>query len=230
VARIEMPTPYAPNNPGFQRQVAMALSNARLREDGRVGVDLGGRRPGRGEEAMVSAEAAAAHPVATCPDAARHVRALDRAERFTRDIERLERRIRGRTESLARQFDRVLRVLESWDYVDGWALTERGERLRRIYHECDLLVAEAIHAGAFDGLDPPDVAGLASVFTFEARGPETGPAPAPPGGLRPRWQQIEQLSAETRASSPPPGTGRRAATCMRCWPTKRSRAVTSSAT
>jgi ATP-dependent RNA helicase HelY len=196
VARIELPTPYAPNNPGFQRQVAMALSNARLREDGRVGVDLGGRKPGRGEQAMASAELAAGHPVSTCPDAARHVRALDRADRFTRDIDRLERRIRGRTESLARQFDRVLRVLETWGYVDGWALTDNGERLRRLYHECDLLVAESLHAGAFDGLEPPDVAGLASAFTFEARGPASGPSPAPPPGvLRDRWHQIDRLAA-----------------------------------
>ena len=41
----------------------------------------------------------------------------------------LERRIQGRTESLARQFDRVLRVLEAWGYVDGWSLTEAGEQL-----------------------------------------------------------------------------------------------------
>jgi ATP-dependent RNA helicase HelY len=197
VARIELPTPYAPNNPSFQRQVASALSNARLREDGRVGIDPGNRRPGRGEQAMASAEVAAGHPVSTCPDAARHVRSLERADRFTRDIDRLERRIRGRTESLARQFDRVLRVLEAWGYVDGWSLTENGERLRRLYHECDLLVAETIHTGAFDGLEPPDVAGLASVFTFEARGPATGAAPAsPPGRIRDRWGQIERLTAE----------------------------------
>jgi ATP-dependent RNA helicase HelY len=156
---------------------------------------------------MASAEVAAAHPVATCPDAGRHLRALERAERMRRDIERLERRIRGRTESLARQFDRVLRVLEAWGYVDGWSLTANGDRLAALYHECDLLVAECLHAGAFDGLEPPEVAGLASVFTYETRGPGGAPAIAPPGRMRERWHQIDRIhrrlsSAEEDAGLP----------------------------
>ena len=38
-------------------------------------------------------------------------------------------------------------LLEAWGYLDGWALTERGEVLARTYHESDLLVAEAMAAG-----------------------------------------------------------------------------------
>jgi superfamily II RNA helicase len=93
-----------------------------------------------------------------------------RVERRGRDIERLEARVEGRVGSLARQFDRVLRVLEAWGYLDGWSLTEAGERLARIYHECDLLVAECLGRGLLDGLDPAELASLVSVFTFEARG------------------------------------------------------------
>ena len=52
--------------------------------------------------------------------------------------------MRGRSESLARQFDRVLRVLESWGYVDGWSLTPAGRLLTRLNAETDLLIAEAI--------------------------------------------------------------------------------------
>ncbi|MDQ1392823.1 MAG: ATP-dependent helicase HelY, partial [Acidimicrobiaceae bacterium] len=178
VARIELPAPYAPNNAGFQRHVASALQAARLREDGLVGLHGPGRAPrGRGEEVMARAEAAAAHPVASCPDARRHLRAADRAERLIRDAERMERRIRGRTESLARQFDRVLRVLEAWGYIDGWSLTERGERLGRVYHEADLLVTECMEQGLLDGLNPAELAAVASMFTFEARGPGEGPTP-----------------------------------------------------
>ena len=36
------------------------------------------------------------------------------------------RRVKGRSESLARQLDRVQGVLEAWGYVDGWALTDAG--------------------------------------------------------------------------------------------------------
>src|SRR5207247_10867252 len=102
---------------------------------------------------------AAGHRVAACPEARRHVGAVERAERLGRDVERLERRIRARTESLARQFDRVLRLLDAWAYVDGWALTEAGERLARVYHESDLLVAECLASGLADGLGPPALAG-----------------------------------------------------------------------
>ncbi len=184
-ARVELPVPFAPANATFQRAVAQALSRARL-----SGGEEHGRRVDRGEDAP-------AHPVASCPDATRHIRSAERAERLAREAEWLERRIRGRTESLARQFDRVLRVLGAWGYVDGWSLTDPGQRLARVYHECDLLVAEAVGAGLFEGLDPPGVAGLASVFTYEHRRPGPAPAPAfPSGRLRQRWLEVERLAAE----------------------------------
>ena len=97
-------------------------------------------------------------------------------------MQRLERRIRGRNDSLARHFDRVLRVLETWGYVDGWSLTDAGERLARVYTETDLLLAEALGEGLFDGLRPPELAALVSCFTYERRGPESD-TPMPP----PRW-------------------------------------------
>jgi ATP-dependent RNA helicase HelY len=149
---------------------------------------------------MARAEAAAPHPVANCPDARRHLRAADRAERLTRDAERMERRIRGRTESLARQFDRVLRVLEAWGYVDGWALTPAGQRLARTYHEADLLVAESLQQGLLDGLSAPDVAAVASVFTYEARGQGEGVAAFPSSLTKERWEAIEALAGELNSA------------------------------
>lgn len=144
---------------------------------------------------MAAAAEAAAHPVASCPDARAHLRALDRLDRMSREAERLERRIKARTDSLARQFDLVLGVLGSWGYVKGWALTARGERLARLYHEADLLIAECLDTGLFDGLAPAELAGLASVFTFEARGQAMPDRTFPSGRLRDRWAEIERISA-----------------------------------
>ncbi|MCU1460602.1 MAG: superfamily helicase [Acidimicrobiales bacterium] len=183
---IDLPTPYAPHNHAFQRQVASALAAAALRTET---PDRGPDR--RGPEPASILEQ---HPSARCPDLARHLRALERAERTEKDVRRLERRIRGRTESLARQFDRVLRVLGAWGYVDGWSLTDTGEQLSRIYHECDLLISEALRAGLLDDLDPAAVAGFASCFVYEARG--TGPAPAawfPSAKVKRRWTDLERL-------------------------------------
>ncbi|MBO0747422.1 MAG: DEAD/DEAH box helicase, partial [Acidimicrobiaceae bacterium] len=185
VGRVRLPAPFAPNNYGFQRHVASALMAAPLaptrgNDGGQDGEDpdgVGGNRaddaPGddggtagtprrggrwRGELAMAAAAEAASHPVAACPDARGHLRALDRLDRMSREAERLERRIKGRTDSLARQFDRVLGVLGGWGYVEGWALTARGERLARLYHEADLLIAECLDTGLFDGLGPAELA------------------------------------------------------------------------
>jgi ATP-dependent RNA helicase HelY len=195
VAQVGLPVPYAPHNAGFQRQVASALTAARLRSPA-GGVGAPSRRRARGEVATVLATAAAAHPVAECPEVRGHLRSLERADRLARDIERLERRVKGRTESLARQFDRVLRVLEAWGYVDGWSLTEGGQRLARLYHESDLLVAECAGQGLLDELDPPELAGLVSVFTYEARGPAEPTPSFPTARLRLRWAEIDGLAAE----------------------------------
>jgi ATP-dependent RNA helicase HelY len=199
VARVELPMPYAPNSHGFQRQVASALIAARLRSDSTSSSHHPIRRRAGGEGEAGHAEAN--HPVASCPDAAIHVRAAERAERLARDVERQEQRIRGRTESLARQFDRVLRVLEAWGYVDGWALTDRGGRLARIYHESDLLVAECLAQGLLDDLSPPEVAALVSTFTYEPRGPGEEPATwFPTSALHNRWGAIDRLARELAAA------------------------------
>jgi ATP-dependent RNA helicase HelY len=200
VAQIGLPVPYAPHNAGFQRQVASALTSARLSSSPNSARSPLARRQWRGEVAMAQATAAASHPVAGCPDARAHLRALERAERLARDVERLERRVKGRTESLARQFDRVLRVLEAWGYVDGWSLTEAGERLARIYHESDLLIAECAGQGLLDGLEPAELAGLVSVFTYEARGAGEPTPWFPTRLLRRRWAEIDRLAAELNSA------------------------------
>jgi ATP-dependent RNA helicase HelY len=192
VATIALPTPYAPNNAGFRRRVASALTSARI--DGPAEEGAAPRR--RHDLAAAVAAGAALHPVAACPSLRSHLRALERSERLEREADRIKRRVRGRTESLARQFDRVLQVLESWGYVDGWALTAKGQRLARIYHESDLLIAECLEERLLDGLQPSELAGLASVFTFEARGQADASPAAPSGPDRDRVAPIGALAFE----------------------------------
>jgi ATP-dependent RNA helicase HelY len=196
VGQVGIPVPYAPHNTGFQRQVASALTAARVEGGPPTGRSALGRRQWRGEVALAQAAAADSHPVAGCPDARSHLRALDRADRLARDVERLERRVKARSESLARQFDRVLRVLEAWGYVDGWSLTDAGERLARMYHESDLLIAECVGQGLLDGLDASEMAGIVSAFTFEARGTGEGRAWFPTHQLRRRWVEIDRLASQ----------------------------------
>ncbi|MGH9247476.1 MAG: DEAD/DEAH box helicase [Acidimicrobiales bacterium] len=193
LGQIELPTPFAPHNHAFQHRVAKELQRARVRRR---------RRHDRmGDEA--TAEAARAlerHPVHGCPDRDRHLQALARVERLRREVADLQQSVRGRTESLARRFDRVLRILEAWGYLEGWATTDKGDRLRRLYHECDLLIGECLSDAVFDGLDAPSLAGLASVFTYEHRSPD--PAPPswfPSANVRARYGRIVELVGELNA-------------------------------
>src|SRR5690606_28483990 len=132
--------------------------------------------------------------VAAGPELPIHRRAWYQLERLERELAHLERQSRGRSAGLARQFDAVLQVLESWGFLGGWSLTDAGRRLTRIYHEADLVIAAALEEGLFDDLDPPSLAGLASAFTYETRGPGDNPVPwFPSSELRRRWAQIEAV-------------------------------------
>ena len=216
VDRLVLPSPYDPQSKDFRRRVATSLTrsvggaragaHAGAEEGADTGPDTG---PEAGPEAgpddasqdrsrrRHGAERAAGHPVASCPLLREHLRAAARAERLARQVDRLEKQVLGRTGSLALQFDRVLQLLERWGYVRGWALTGAGGRLARIYHEQDLLVAECAERGMFDGLKVPEMAGLASVFTYEARGPSSVAPVAPKwpsGRLEERWRAIQAVA------------------------------------
>ena len=69
------------------------------------------------------------HPVEDDPELDERLKAAAQAERVAREVEELRTRVRDRSQSVARDFDRVLRVLENWGYVDGWTLTDAGKIL-----------------------------------------------------------------------------------------------------
>jgi superfamily II RNA helicase len=74
-----------------------------------------------------------------------------------------------RPDLLTLQFGHRVAVLEELGYIADWQLTPAGRRLSRIYHESDLLVAEALAAELLDGLEPSVLAGVLSAVVFEPR-------------------------------------------------------------
>jgi ATP-dependent RNA helicase HelY len=185
IGRIDLPTPYAPNRHDHQKEVAARLQRAEVLPYRR----RGGRRPGP--------DITDGHPVEDDPDLADRLKAASQAERVAREVDELQQRMRGRSQSISRDFDRVLRILETWGYVDGWSLTEPGRILSRTFHECDLLVVECLRQGLLDDLDAATTAALVSVFVYEHRSPEPPPRPwFPSPTVRRRWQQIAAISAE----------------------------------
>ena len=103
-------------------------------------------------------------------------------------------------DALSRRLDRALRLLDQRGYVnvDEWALLAPGRVLAGVYHECDLLVAEAIGHGIFDGLEPPDLAAVVSACTFERRPGRAPRRTAPPAHLRARLSALASLAEGLR--------------------------------
>ena len=188
IGQVVLPGTYAPNRKDYRAEVGNRVRRAELAPRPRRRDPSGPARPGSG-----------LHPVERDPDLKRRLRAAAQAERVRREIAELEHRVERGNATLAAEFDSVLALLAERGYVDvqGWRLTATGEMLARVFHESDLLVAEAIRLGLLDGLDAPDLACLVSTFVYEHRSPDDPPAPwFPSTEVRTRWNRIEQLSAE----------------------------------
>ena len=109
----------------YRRDVAATLTALHVRPPRRGAAHAGDPAVERRGGAL-DAEARA-HPCHACPDR-RDARAVGRSARTssTQQIAGVDRRIKLRTETLARRFDRVLGVLGELGYVDGWTLTDKG--------------------------------------------------------------------------------------------------------
>jgi ATP-dependent RNA helicase HelY len=146
------------------------------------------------------------HPCHECPEREDHARWSERWYKLERDARTLERRVEQRTNTVARQFDRVCDVLAALGYLAADEVTELGRPLRRIYSELDLVVAEALRLGVLDGLGPPGLAAALSTLVFEARRPDEGESPRVPGGdtrraveaLEGLWRNLAEVERANR--------------------------------
>ncbi|MET0734498.1 MAG: helicase-related protein, partial [Microbacterium sp.] len=156
------------------------------------------------------------HACHGCPDRENHARWGERYWKLKRTVDKIRQQINTRTGAVARVFDRVVDVLVELDYVrteaDGTAeLTAAGRTMRRIYGERDLLVAESLRQGLWNGLDAASLAALACCLVYEPRreGAEPGERGLPRGPFRQAldatqtlWQQLDDLERAHRL----PGT------------------------
>jgi ATP-dependent RNA helicase HelY len=112
------------------------------------------------------------HPCHSCPDREAHLRWAERAQRLERESARLEARMASRSNTIANHFDKICLVLESLGYLTGDSgsqVSESGRMLARIYAELDLVAAECIRVGVFDGLTHPQLAAVLASLVFETR-------------------------------------------------------------
>ena len=178
------------------------------------------------EQLLALRERMDAHPCSDCPDLESHLRWVGRWRKSRAELEGVHRRIRGRTSSLARQFDRLTDLLVELGYLERTGPTEQegleqelrptasGLRLRRLFSDRDLLIAECLEHGAWAGLTPAGLAAVVSAAVHETRrddrAPEMIPEPAVGVALEASTRIAARLqSAETRhgitpTSSPDP--------------------------
>ncbi len=167
VATLRLPSPFNPNSRTFVQATAQGLHRVMEKH----GVTRSGERSGKQRDrADLVSPTVPSDPVAQCPDLSAHLRALRRIEILTPEVDRLMRVSAQRSHSIADEFDRVLQLLEKLGYLEGWSVTADGDVLAGLFHESDVLIAECLLEGIFDGLKAPQLAGLASVFVFEQRG------------------------------------------------------------
>ena len=171
-ARLRIPRGFVSRDSRARRDLA-----SRLREivDG-VPHEQRRRNPAPREDALIAdlRRRLRAHPCHGCADREAHARWAERAHRTRRQIDDLTRRVEGRTNSIARRFDRVCEVLALLGYLttagDGAEVTEQGRMLMGLYTESDLLTAQAILDGDWQGLSAIELAAVCAALVYESRG------------------------------------------------------------
>lgn len=133
-----------------------------------------------------------AHPCHGCSEREDHARWSERWWKLRQETDGLVRQIQGRTNTIAKTFDRVCGVLDTYGYLETsdagvLGISDDGQRLRRIYGEKDLLISQSLRMGAFTDLDAAEIAALASILVYQAKREDRG--------LRPKMPSVSLESA-----------------------------------
>ncbi|BBZ60897.1 DEAD/DEAH box helicase [Mycolicibacterium monacense] len=209
VGTMTLPKRIEHRNPRVRRDLASALLSAAA---GLATPESRGRRRGAQQdddtdpELVSLREQMRRHPAHHLPDHEDKVRIAERYLRIERDNAQIQQKVAAATNSLARTFDRIVVLLGERGFIDTTGddpkVTDDGRLLARIYSESDLLVAECLRAGTWEGLDAAELAAVLSSVLFESRGDTPGvPAgsEAPTAKVRRALSQTRRLSAELRA-------------------------------
>lgn len=205
---MTLPKRVEHRQPRVRRDLASALRSAA------ADLSVPSKRPSRGAAAPerdVDPELAGLreelrhHPAHQLPEREAQARIAERYLRIERDNAQIQQKVNAATNSLARTFDRIVALLGERGFIEAHSgeprVTDAGRLLARIYSESDLLVAECLRAGLWDGLQPAELAGVLSAVLFESRGDTAGGVlgvDIPTTGLRRALAQTRRISADLR--------------------------------
>jgi ATP-dependent RNA helicase HelY len=224
--RVRIPAAFSARSPRHRRDLASTVRNklaGQTAEDRHEGDGAGQSRgsssrpagrgrsrpgeppPGQPEIARLRRRLRQ-HPCHACPDRDDHARQAERYARLEQEVRQLEAAVAGRSHVIARTFQRVCAVLGRLGYLEGDTVTPDGRRLADLYTELDLLAAECLRRGLWDGLGPADLAACVSALTFEARKAEDAAPPRLPGGparevlaaMASAWTELATVEAENK--------------------------------
>jgi ATP-dependent RNA helicase HelY len=206
---MTLPKRVEHRNPRARRDLASALRSAA----GPLDVpSVKAKRSGPPKERDVDPELAGLreqlhrHTAHDLPDREAKARLAERYLRIERDNEQIRQKIAAATNSLARTFDRIVVLLTERGFIESEdgdpKVTDDGRLLARIYSESDLLVAECLRSGTWEGLDAAELAAVLSSVLYESRGDAPGASDGtdvPTGKLRRALNQTRRLWTELRA-------------------------------
>ncbi|MCX4750198.1 DEAD/DEAH box helicase [Kitasatospora sp. NBC_01287] len=208
IERLKIPKSFNPRSPQSRRDLASTLRTKaghlepeRYRKGRAAAADDPGIARLRTELRQ--------HPCHGCDDRENHARWAERYQRLHRDTEVLERKMRSRTHTISRTFDRVAGLLTDLGYLVGDTVTDDGKRLGRLYGELDLLASECIREGVWQDLAAAELAACASALVYEARQADDAATPRVPEGKAKDalgrmvriWGHLDALEEQHRIST-----------------------------
>ncbi len=183
ISTLKVPRGFDSRSANWRRELARTLN------DHASGLDI--RRPRKAKDQAQAADAEVAvlraalraHPCHGCPDREAHARWGERYHRLAGETKQLRKRGESRTNTVARQFDRVCGVLSDLGYLEsaegGLRVAADGRMLARLYTDQDLLAAECLRSGVWSELSISELAGACAALVYESRAPEEGAHPPP---------------------------------------------------
>lgn len=185
-----------------------------------VGVALesiGRKSPGQGTKKMTDPEEALfesvaqlkeeleGNPCRKCRHRERCVEAARKAERVQQQMRTARKERDSGHDVVSRRLVDVIEVLKGYGFLQADVPTARGEMLRRVYNELDLLIVEALGQGLLNELGPEDLVAVASWFIYESREDDTEREREAreaqeymEGGLRDTLHALEALEGEMK--------------------------------
>jgi ATP-dependent RNA helicase HelY len=202
ISQLKIPRNFDPRSANWRRDLARTLAeHANTLEIRRPRKSSDGQTAADTEIANLRAQLRA-HSCHGCSDREAHARWAERYAKLETETKQLRKRIESRTNTVAREFDRVCAVLADLGYlaeVQGkTVVTDDGHVLARLYSDQDLLAAQCLRNDVWRGLSPSELAGACAALVYESRTPDDGMRPSlpPSNALRDAIADQEDLADE----------------------------------